>query len=84
MDGIRPDTGLTTYHAEEVMINRTMMERSGETIIVADRRKLGHESFSFVSALSSVSYLVTDAGEEDIPQMAELKNAGLAIILAPL
>jgi DeoR/GlpR family transcriptional regulator of sugar metabolism len=80
MDGIRSDTGLTTYHAEEAPVNRTMMERSGKTIIVADKRKLGYESFSFVSDLSSVSYLVTDAGDEDISQAGNLKEAGFTII----
>jgi DeoR/GlpR family transcriptional regulator of sugar metabolism len=82
MDGVRPDVGLTTYHAEEAVVNRVMMERSEETIIVADQSKLGYESFSFVSDLSSVSCLVTDVKEGENPLMEELKNAGLRIIMA--
>jgi DeoR/GlpR family transcriptional regulator of sugar metabolism len=77
MDGIRADTGLTTYHAEEAIINRTMMERSGETIIVADHSKVGKESFSFVAPINAAHCLVTD-GDEEIP--AELENAGLTIV----
>jgi DeoR/GlpR family transcriptional regulator of sugar metabolism len=80
MDGIRADVGLTTYHAEEAVVNRLMMERSEGTIVVADRRKLGYESFSFVSGLSSVSCLITDAGEGEHPAMEEFKKSGLRII----
>ncbi|MDR2619388.1 MAG: DeoR/GlpR family DNA-binding transcription regulator [Treponema sp.] len=81
MDGVHLDAGLTTYHAEEAVVNRVMMERSEETIIVADQRKLGYESFSFVSYLSAVSYLVTDSGGDD-SRLEELKKAELEIITA--
>jgi DeoR/GlpR family transcriptional regulator of sugar metabolism len=83
MDGIRPDVGLTTYHAEEAVVIRAMMERSNETIVVADQRKLGKESFSFVSDLSSVSYLITDAPEGESPALDDLKKTGLKILTAP-
>jgi len=79
MDGIHATVGLTTYHAEEAVVNRLMMERAKETIIVADQRKLGHKSFSFVSDLSSVSFLISDAKETD-PALEEFREAGLKII----
>jgi DeoR/GlpR family transcriptional regulator of sugar metabolism len=82
MDGIRADAGLTTYHAEEAVVNRIMMERSDETLIVADQRKLGHESFSFVSGLASVSCLITGPPEGDRACMEELEKSGLRIIIA--
>jgi DeoR/GlpR family transcriptional regulator of sugar metabolism len=80
MDGIRADAGLTTYHAEEAVINRTMMERAGETIIVADHRKIGYESFSFVSSLSAAAFLVTDIDEGLKPAIKDIENAGPRII----
>jgi DeoR/GlpR family transcriptional regulator of sugar metabolism len=83
MDGVRSDAGLTTYHAEEAAVNRTMIERSGETVIAADQSKLGYESFSFVAALASVSCLVTNASGENEPHLAELEKTGLRIVLAP-
>ena len=64
MDGICPDAGLTTYHAEEVQIDRLMIERARETIITADHTKFSHESFSFVADLSQVNSWVTDHCEE--------------------
>ena len=82
MDGIRADAGLTTYHAEEAVVNRVMIERSRETLIVADQRKLGYESFSFVSDLSSVSYLITDAREGEEDAVKEFEKSGLKIIFA--
>jgi DeoR/GlpR family transcriptional regulator of sugar metabolism len=80
MDGISAGAGLTTYHAEEAVINRTMMERSNETIIVADNRKIGHESFSFVSPLSAAACLVTNTDGVTAGIAAGLENAGLRIV----
>ena len=80
MDGISVSSGLTTYHAEEAVVNRVMMERAKETIIVAAQQKLGEESFSFVSDLTFISYLVTN--ESDVPAVDELKQSGLRIISA--
>jgi len=60
IDGVNPGTGLTTYHAEESVIDRTMMEQAKQTVIVADSTKLGHESFSHVSELTSAIRLITD------------------------
>jgi DeoR/GlpR family transcriptional regulator of sugar metabolism len=57
-----------------------MMERAGETIIVADHRKIGYESFSFVSNLSAVAFLVTDIDEDLKPAITDIENAGPRII----
>jgi DeoR/GlpR family transcriptional regulator of sugar metabolism len=61
IDGICKDIGLTTYHAEEASINNAMIERSRETIIVADSSKFDHESFAYVTDISKVNYWVTDS-----------------------
>ena len=60
VDGICPGVGLTTYHAEESVIDRIMMDRSREAIIVADSTKLGRESFSRISDLRNVGVWITD------------------------
>jgi DeoR/GlpR family transcriptional regulator of sugar metabolism len=80
MDGIRADVGLSTYHAEEAAVNRAMMERSGETIIVADHSKIGYESFSFVSGLAAAGCLVTDTGGRTMLPIETLEAAGLKVI----
>lgn len=60
VDGVCPGTGLTTYHAEESVIDRLMMERAERAMIVADSTKLGYESFSRISALDGVTCWITD------------------------
>lgn len=62
MDGFCPGTGLTTYHAEEAVMDLLMMERSEKTIVAAESRKIGREGFSRVGDSALVSRLVTDSG----------------------
>ncbi len=61
VDGVCKDGGLTTYHAEEAVINNTMIERARETIIVADSSKFDHESFAFITQFEKAHYWVTDS-----------------------
>lgn len=60
IDGISEPYGLTTYHAEEAMIDRCMMERARQTLVVADYSKLGHESFSFISETKEADIWITN------------------------
>ena len=82
MDGIGEGCGLTTYHAEEAVVNRTMMERSRETIITADHTKIGYESFSFVAELRAGLTLVTDGAKAEAASLDKIRKAGVCIILA--
>lgn len=79
VDGIRSDVGLTTYHAEEAVIDKMMMERSRKTIIVADYTKLGHESFSNIGAISSThSWVTNDCVSKQ--QLEEIKSLGIEVV----
>lgn len=81
VDGIRADAGLSTYHAEEAVVNRAMMERARETVVVADVSKLGHESFSFISELAGASVWVTNAGG-DKAALHAIEESGVRIVTA--
>lgn len=59
IDGVCPDSGISTLHAEEVLVERAMMERAKETIIVADSSKLGREGFLYVCDAAAIHKLVT-------------------------
>lgn len=59
-DGVSAQSGLSTYHAEEGVIDRTMMERARRTLAVADSSKLGHESFAYVCDLNENVCWITD------------------------
>lgn len=77
MDGVHAQAGLTTLHAEEAVLNRTMMDRAKETIVAADHTKLGRESFSFVADLAHLSCLVTTPGAKELDSIL---NAGVRVI----
>ncbi len=81
IDGVCRDAGLTTYHAEESIIDRLMIERAHETIIVADSSKAGHESFSYVCGLDSVHRWVTDSGV-DKASVESICHAGVSVVFA--
>lgn len=78
VDGVDPEKGLTTYHAEEVMIDRMMMEQSHRTIIAADHQKIGKVGFSHICEFSPEHILVTDAAG-DPTVLDALKNIGGAV-----
>ena len=82
LDGVSVSSGLTTYHAQEAIINRTMMERSRETIIAADHRKIEYESFSFIANLSSGLTLVTNKPPEKVVCLDVIEKAGVRVIFA--
>ena len=81
VDGVNPGTGITTYHAEESVIDRIMIERAQTAAIVADSSKLGRESFSLISALSRGTVLITDR-EADTALTKRIQDEGVDVRLA--
>ena len=82
VDGVDAERGITTYHAEEVIIDRAMMERSHQTIIAADHRKVGWTGFTRICGIEGHT-LVTDSGSD--PAVLEgIRNTGAKVCVAPL
>lgn len=80
IDGVCVDSGISTLHAEEVMVERMMMERANETIIIADSHKLEKEGFLYVCDTSSIDKLVTD--KDASPEIVrKLKKKNIKVIL---
>lgn len=81
LDGIHLEAGFTTHQAEEAVLDQRMLERSHQSVIVADCTKYGHESFYQVESLASVDTLITNAaiGEE---ACGLLRRRGIDVILA--
>lgn len=73
-------TGITTYHPEEAAMDRLMMERSKQTIVVADSTKFGHEGFYHVSPLDDIDMLVTNSNIDKLAA-AQLENCGVQVVL---
>ncbi len=81
VDGIDCQHGISTYHAEEAEINMAMIQRSHQTIIVADSSKLGRESFNNFSRLTGIDFLVTNRdADEDL--LRAIRSCGVDVVTA--
>lgn len=81
VDGVHPEHGITTYHADEAMIDRTMIARAQKTIIVADHRKIGRVGFSHICGIDGNQILVTDSGCEEA-QLERIQSTGASVHVA--
>ena len=83
VDGVHPEHGITTYHADEAMIDRTMIARAQKTIIVADHRKIGRVGFSHICGVGEGQTLATDSGCEEVV-LERIEAAGATVHVAQL
>ena len=60
IDGISDPAGVTTFHAEEAVVDRMMMDRARKTMIIADYTKVGRAGFPCLHRLDGTLELVTD------------------------
>jgi len=81
LDGISPDSGISTLHAAEIPVNRMMMEHANQVLLLADHTKLGRGGFSHFAATGSGEILVTDDGAERAAVQA-LEASGMTVLLA--
>ncbi|HBR04095.1 MAG TPA: hypothetical protein DD738_15970 [Ruminiclostridium sp.] len=79
IDGVCLDGGVSTIYAEEAMVDRLMIERANETIIVADSQKLDKEGFMYVCDIKNVSKLVTEKNA-DPGFVKQMRDAGIKVI----
>jgi DeoR family transcriptional regulator, aga operon transcriptional repressor len=80
VNGIDSKYGMFASHIEDASVNRLMITRAKEVIVVTDSSKFAKRSFSFLGPISSIDTLVTDA---NIPkeEMQHLNNAGVKTII---
>lgn len=83
VDGVHPEHGITTYHADEAMIDRTMIARAQKTIIVADHRKIGRVGFSHICGVDKNQMLITDSGCDEAV-IREIRERGAEVHVAQL
>ena len=62
VDGVNAVQGITTYHAEESMVNRIMIQQAHRAIISADRRKVGRAGFHSIFRLDDRFTVISDSG----------------------
>lgn len=80
LDGVSAEYGITTYHADEAIIDRLMVERASKTLVAADHTKLGRAGFSLICPLEQVHTLVTDSGC-DPAQVEIIRKTGVRVLL---
>jgi len=77
--GISDKAGLTTHHADEALLDKLMMERADQSIIIADYTKLGRESFARIDQVTAADYLITNSCADEA-ELERLQKRGLQII----
>jgi len=81
VDGLDPDTGLTTPDVLEAQLNALMIRISREVNVVADSSKFMRRSLSSIVGLDAVHRLITDQ-VPDAPLSDALRAHGVEVIVA--
>ena len=79
VDGVSSVSGITTYHAEEAVIDRIMISHSDNVLIAADESKIGRVGFLRVCDSSETLTLVTNDCDKRTETDAIL-NKGMRVI----
>jgi len=79
VDGISAGGGVTTYHAEEAVLDRMMISGAKHAIVMADNTKIGRTGFSRVCECSDRLCLVTDR-KAPREALEALKTCGVKVI----
>lgn len=77
VDGISPTGGITTYHAEEAILDRLMIEGASRTLIVADSSKLGHVGFSRVLDCCALTLVTNKCPRSEVTE--QITECGMKI-----
>lgn len=81
VDGISPDSGLTTYYDREAELARLMLAQSASKIIVADSSKVGRTAFVNIAEINTADYLITDDSQSQSEELNILKKSLRKIIV---
>lgn len=80
VDGIAPESGLTTHHDVEANTNRALIYRAPYVVVVADSSKVGRVTFAKICGLDQVDELITDSNAPaDV--LEALERAGVKIVI---
>ena len=78
VDGVSPKGGITTYHAEEAILDRMMMDGAKKILLTADRSKIGRTGFTRVRDCVPGLWVVTDS--QDPLLRSELTELGIQFL----
>ena len=69
VDGVSIPGGITTYHAEEAILDRMMIDGAGHALIVADGSKIGRTGFSRICECDEKLTVITNGDEAAASQL---------------
>ena len=81
VDGVEPDSGISTYHYEESELDSLMIDRSNKVSVVADSSKIGLERFVGIATFNAIDTLVTNEGASE-SALRRISKLGLEVLLA--
>lgn len=83
--GVSATSGMSTAILQEVVINEAMIQRcTGQTFLLADHTKIGHDHSFISGAIDSFDFLITDQ-LADIEMLTEIEHKGVkTVILEPI
>lgn len=80
VDGIHATAGCTTHQEVEAHTNRTMIQNSHRTVVVADSSKIGRIAFARICGIDAVDDLIT-GDTASAESVAALTDAGVRVTL---
>ena len=80
VDGISLQYGVTTPNSLEAQVNRMMVERVNEVIVVADSSKFNRHSRSLIITLDRIHKLITDPGVSE-QDAAALRSMNIEVVV---
>ena len=81
VDGLSVEGGLTTHNLVEARVDRMLIDRANEVVVVADHTKLGRKTFAQIAPLEVAHTLITDSSA-DPELIRQFERAGLRVIVA--
>ena len=80
VDGIDSQFGIFTPNSEEAYLNRCMIEKAKQVIIVADSSKFKRRGFAYIAPISKIDMIITDT---NIPadELQTLNNLGVEVLM---
>lgn len=81
VDGLCPQGGASTEHAEEAGVNAAMVERAARVIVVAVADKIGKRTFANICQPDKIDTIVTD-NKLTTAHHTALTAAGITVIVA--
>lgn len=79
VDGIDGEV-LTDVNMAEATVNRTMIERSRELIVIADHTKLGKRKLTPIAPIERVNVLITDS-KADKRLLKAFEDKGIKVLI---